>query len=92
MSTRGCAPSCTRVQRDMGSTRVTSACRTLELALSMRRERQGERLVRRLHGLQMMQATVWWSAGDVYTRLSIVLHACAAGHELHSRHMRCTYA
>jgi hypothetical protein len=36
MSTRGCAPSCTRVQRDMRCTRVTSASRTVELALVYR--------------------------------------------------------
>ena len=33
MSTRGCAPSCTRVQREMSCTRVTSASRTLEVTL-----------------------------------------------------------
>ena len=43
----------------------------------------GVRLVRQLHGLQMMKATVPWSVCDVYTRLRTVLHAGAAGNELY---------
>ena len=49
-------------------------------------------MVRRLHGLQMMKATVQLSVCDVYTRLCTVLHACAVGHELHSRHVSVSYA
>ena len=51
----------------------------------------GVRFVRRLRGLQMMKADALLSVCDVYTRLCTVLHAGAAAHELHSRHVNVAY-